>query len=790
MIMSSAASLTHGALPHPRTSLIGRETERATARAFLLDDAVPLLTLTGPGGVGKTRLALAIAQDVEHAFTDGIVWVDLAPVTDPAAVPGVVATAIGLSTEPDAAPADRLRHALHARQLLLLVDNCEHVLDPVADLVSLLLATCPAVQVLATSRAALQLRTEHRVPVEPFASPAADAAFPTLAESDVVRLFTERAQAVRPAFTFTAANASAVATLCHQLDGLPLAIELAAARCAIFSPETLLGHMTDRLHLLRAGHRDRPTRQQTMAATIAWSYDLLDGPAQAVFRRLAVFVGGFTLDAVVAISPPDGDPYIALACFEDLTHQSLVQRVANQDAPRFIMLETIRAFGLEQLHAEGELGLAQDAHAAFFTDLTELTYTRNTDSTAPTPTVLQRSQRELANVRAAIAHLMASYQGDRALRLIGNTAWYVQLHFEEGRQWLEWALAHTEPAPTVVRGVALGELAGMLWAQGKYEPAQMMAEQCLVLARRLDDPFVLATAHDILGLIVSSSSEDYVRARRNMTEALGYWRIIGERWRESNALHNLAWAEHALGNPAAAARRVDESLALLRDIGDPSGLAMGFGLLGHFARDRGDDGAAISAYVDALTFCEQCGDRWHLVGVLAGLAEVASRHGQDQSAALLLGVIDGIARETNAIRQPVAGVSYERAATTLVDHLGDTAFGDLRVTGARLRPDEAFAIARDITIPASGHETRGCDQLPPHLLLSLASHKTIETVSLTIREQQVLELLGQRHTDHEIAERLFISRKTASSHVGNILAKLGATNRREAAAMAVRLGLL
>ncbi len=787
---TSPTAHAYRSLPRPRTSLIGRAAERDAARASLLDAAAPLLTLNGPGGVGKTRLALAIAQDVADAFADGVVWIDLAPVAQPAAVCGVFAAACGLSFDGDIGIADRLHSALHARQLLLLVDNCEHMRDAVADVVGPLLAECPALQVLATSRAPLQLRAERRFQVEPLLSPGADATFPAMAESDAVRLFVERSQAAFPAFRLTAANAPGVAALCRQLDGLPLAIELAAARAVVLPPETLLTQMTDRLHLLRVGQRDRPTRQQTMAATIAWSYNLLGSTAQALFRRLATFAGGFTLDAVMAVAAPAWDRPIVLTAFEDLVHQSLVQRQVSEDAPRFFMLETLRAFGLEQLQVEGEMRLAQDAHAAYFTALTELSYQSEVDATTGTSTVLQRSQRELGNVRAAIAHLIASNQGERALRLIGNTAWYVQVNFEEGRQWLEWALAHTEPVPTVARGVALGELAAMHWAQGKYEPAQAIAEECLVLGRRLGDTFVLATALDILGLIVSSSSRDSALVRRYMSEALGLWRTLGEHWREASALHNLASAEHALGNHEAAARRVDEALALLREIGEPSGIAMVLSLQGRIARDHGDDHAALAAFAEALTLCERCGDRWYLVGVLAGLADGASRHGQDQSAALLLGAIDGIARDTEAKRQPISGENYERAAATVRGHLGDSALKDLRETGAAMHLDAVFDVARSITLLESGRETQGPAQLPPHVRRSLPSRKSTGHFALTNREQQVLKLLGQRQTDQEIAEMLFISRKTASSHVASILAKLSARNRREAAAVAARAGLL
>jgi len=292
-MVASASPLLAGSVPISRTRLIGRETVRAAARSLLLDEAVPLLTLTGPGGVGKTRLALVIAGDVASSFADGATWVDLAPLTDPALVMASIASSLGITPRPSQPLPEELAWALRSQQVLLLLDNCEHVLVETADLVGFLLARCPALQVLATSRAPLHLQGEQVLPVEPFPLPATDGqSLEELAAHAAIRLFVERARAVRPAFALTETNVPVVADLCRRLDGLPLAIELAAARCTILSPEGLLAQMTDRLRLLRGGARDVPVRHQKLHATIGWSHALLTPKAQVLFRRLGVLPAG------------------------------------------------------------------------------------------------------------------------------------------------------------------------------------------------------------------------------------------------------------------------------------------------------------------------------------------------------------------------------------------------------------------------------------------------------------------------------------------------------------------
>ena len=336
---------------------------------MLLDDDVPLLTLTGPGGVGKTRLCLAIAQEVASHVHDGVVWVDLAPISDAALVPATVARSLGLVPLPDIPLTEQLTRVLRPRQTLLLLDNCEHVLPAAAMLVADWLAACPALQVLATSRAPLHVRGEHLLVVEPLPLPPLEAAssLPRLEQNEAVTLFVERARAVRPGFVVTAANATAVTELCRQLDGLPLAIELAAARLKILSPDLLLTQMTDRLRLLRGGARDLPARQQTMHDTIAWSYDLLAHEDQRFFRSLAVFSGGWTFAAAAAVG--DLPLMEVIERLESLADQSLVRPLQCEREPRFTLLETVRQFGWEQLVAHEELASVCARHARYFEQL-------------------------------------------------------------------------------------------------------------------------------------------------------------------------------------------------------------------------------------------------------------------------------------------------------------------------------------------------------------------------------------------------------------------------------------
>src|SRR5215217_6010716 len=508
LTMAVPLSSLVGSLPIRRTRLIGRESEINSARRFLLEDAVPLLTLTGPGGTGKTRLALAIAGDVAAHFADGVEWVDLAPLADPALVPAAVAATLGVRPSSDDPIEDALIYALHPRQTLLLFDNCEHLLDATADLVGSLLAHCPALQVLATSRAPLHLQAEQHLPVDPLPLPEDGASHSAVVQNEAVQLFCERTRAVQPTFALTEANAATVAALCRQLDGLPLAIELAAARSTILSPEALLAQMSDRLHLLTHGMRNLPPRQQTIVATIAWSHDLLDAGTQALFRRLAVFAGGFPLAAAEVVGGTGGeDAMSVLDGVTSLVAQSLLHRVDEAGAePRYFLLETIREYAREELDASSEAAETRRRHATFYLEFGEAMAAR-LDGAAMAET-LTRLSMELPNLRAALACSMEEGgDADAGLRLAAALSpfWRFRGHLSEGRRWLELALVSGSTRMTT-RSDGLVAAAEVAIFQGDYAAARELGEAGLELATLHRHPsgaaralFMLAIAADFQG---------------------------------------------------------------------------------------------------------------------------------------------------------------------------------------------------------------------------------------------------------------------------------------------------
>ena len=606
-----------GNLPFPRNPLLGREHEMAVARDLLMRDDVSLLTVTGSGGSGKSRLALQVALEVQEHFKDGAFMVSLAPITSAGLVASAIARAVDVRETPGSRPlADSLKDYLREKEMLLLIDNFEHLVSA-APLVGELLEANPRLKVLATSRTSLRLRGERVLPVPPLALPdlAHLPAPQDLLRYAAVNLFIQRASGIRPDFALTEENAADVAAICVRLDGLPLAIELAAARIKVLPPHALLPRLEKRFEVLRGGTRDLPERQQALRSAIDWSYDLLEPRAQTLFRRLAVFAGGWTLEAADGICNIDHDLGTdVLDGLDVLIDNSLITEAeAAGEAPRFAMLETLREYALTRWPGapSGEGDALRRRHADFFIALAERAEPYLT-SGGRGPWLAQLEVED-DNLRAALAWSdAASGEQERELRLAAALGWfwYHGGHLREGRDWIEQALGRAEKPPrTAVGAKGLYNSGGLAHALGDYAAARSRLEEAASLCREIGDRPGLAIALTYLGILELSQGNPKA-ARACLTESLGILREYGTPWWQALSLWRLGDAVLGSGDAPATRSLYEESLALFRSVGDPWGTAFALNSLGRLAAIEGRNAAARSLYSESKGLFRQVGDKW------------------------------------------------------------------------------------------------------------------------------------------------------------------------------------
>jgi predicted ATPase/DNA-binding CsgD family transcriptional regulator len=846
-------------LPHPLTSFIGREREIAEARRLL--NTSRLLTLTGTGGVGKTRLGHEVAAGLLDRFQDGVWLVELAALADPTLVPRAVATVLGVREGAERSLTATLADALRAKRLLLVLDNCEHLVEACAAVADALLRACPALRILATSRQALGIlgETTFRVPSLSVSAPLeaqpvsafsqdevhgsgggtlpAPRRIEPRAESEAVRLFVERARAAVPKFTLTDHNAPAVEQICLRLDGIPLAIELAAARVAVLSPEQIAARLGDRFGLLTGGSRTALPRYRTLRALIDWSHDLLDDRERVLLRRLAVFAGGWTLEAAESICAfGELSSHDVLDLLAGLVAKSLVLTGDHDDAMRYRFLETLREYAAERLRDAGEEAILSERHRDWFLELAERS--EPALEHAEEAGWFDRLDAERDNLRAVERRAAARGDAKTVVRLGAALweFWMMQADPADARERVDaiLALAASTPlAPARAKAlVGAGILARLL---GDYPAARALGEEGLALARQLDDRRRVAVASYNLGRLAYVQGR-YADARALLEEALTVFRQLGHRPGVAAALNRLgllAFAEgdlagaravleqslavahetgyaslleavlfnlglcaHVGGNLDAARRLYEECRAINAARGDRHDLAMALHNLGHVIAAQGDLPAARALYRESLVIAREVGNRRRLVLALWDIATLAAAERDWERAVRLGGSAEASAE--------AMGVGPARPIRELWDAqleparraLGDRGESAAVTAGRALTLDQAVdeALAWLANAERSTQVGTGPAHEEPPLPVALPPVLATATarpggVGLTQREQEVAALIARGLSNRQIAAELVIAEGTAANHVKHILARLGLDSRVQVAAWAIEHGL-
>lgn len=816
-------------LPHEQNSFVGRDSElRALGRALGTTRA---LTLCGTGGIGKTRLAVRLLAAVSDGYPDGVWLVELGDLREPSLVAGRVAAVVGVDPEPGRPLPDTLADALRPRRTLIALDNCEHLIDACARLCQGLLAAAPGLQVVATSREPLRVPAETvwQVPPLPVPPPAASVSDAEVGRSPAVRLFADRAAAARPGFALTAANSAAVAAVCRTLDGVPLAVELAAARVRALSVEQIAARLVDRFDLLRSGDRTAPARHRTLRAAIDWSHGLLSTPEKVLLRRLSVFAG-WSLEMSEQVCAGDGLPADdVLELTAALVDKSLV--MVEPEAlgqARYRLLDSIREYAARRLAEAGEAGAVQARLRDYALEVTERAAAVGMGAAgAPWSAavdVFRRYDVDADNARQVLARCLATGDAEAGLRIATaiRPCWIARGAFAEGSDWLGRLLGLPgDDVPSRVRGAALVGRAQLVLAN---EPAtaQAWTREGLAACRSTGEDAWTATALNVLAeaAMHAGQADD---AGEHASEALAVARAVGDAWDEGYALGTLASLAAWQGRLRQAQRLGESALAVMRAIDQQWGVARTLLGLGALARLRGDPADALRCHLAALPILREIDSRPETARCLAGIGRVALDQGEIDLARERLteslrlshatGARVGVARGLEAFAElagadgrPDAAVRLTAAAAALREsaglpplsgartqrhlaparRLGEAAVSRLWAEGRALTGDEAVAFA----LAAVGTPDQPLDDPPgpPHpdgaSRAGRAGHPVAPPPALTPRERQVVALVAAGASNKAVAADLVISPATAARHVANILAKLGFSSRAQIAAWA------